>query len=811
MPHDPLSFLRRCLPAVVSILVAACGGASGVSDSTPSAGAESAMRDATALAATWVSCASEGATCSFSGTRSVRYGTDTLNVVKTYTGSVVCSNTNFGDPAPGSRKSCWYDSSTTVSTTTGTTSTSTTTTSPTAAGTTWTVCASEGGTCAFTGSRTVRFGTATANVTRTLTGPVACSTAVFGDPAYGTAKQCWLGSTTTTSTTTTTTGGTTTGSTGTTAATFSYCTWEGGTCTFSGTREVRFGTATLYTTKVFAGSVLCSNAAFGDPAPNQAKSCSVSSQTTTAAVGSTTGGTTGGTTGTTTTSPTTTTTTTTTTTPITTTVGTTASTGLNLTACVPSGVGRDYQVGEGSGQIPTLDQVPWEGLAAGDTVRIFYKSTPYRGKILVAAKGTTSAPVRVCGVKSASGQRPVIDGAGAVARRGLSYSAVNVDNIQEARAVVLVDRLGSQDWGSAFPTNIQIDGLEIRGAKPGNTFTNAFGATQAYVDFGGCIWLERGHNLTVVDNVIYDCTNGIFSKSVDGGDFLVTKNVRIAGNTIYGNGVVGDEHQHNTYIQSIGVVYEFNRYGPLRAGALGNAIKDRSVGTVVRFNRIEEGAHAIDLVEAEDFPAAALADPAYRTAFVYGNQIIKSGNTGSFIHYGGDHYGSTAGANWGEPLFRRGTLYFFHNSIQANGTMAALFQLATTLERAEVWNNAFVFAPTVTYPSLRMNSEVGAGWTAGGVLSLGRNWITAGWGDTDPWHTIPGQVLGAANLITSGVAQPLDASTFVPVAGSAVVDGAQANLSAVGVHAVNYQVDASGWPRARSVVGAAADLGAVER
>ena len=47
---------------------------------------------------------------------------------------------------------------------------------------------------------------------------------------------------------------------------------------------------------------------------------------------------------------------------------------------------------------------------AGDTVRIFYSSTPYKGKFLLAAQGTTDAPVRICGVRGPNGERPEIDG-----------------------------------------------------------------------------------------------------------------------------------------------------------------------------------------------------------------------------------------------------------------------------------------------------------------------------------------------------------------------------------------------------------------
>lgn len=491
---------------------------------------------------------------------------------------------------------------------------------------------------------------------------------------------------------------------------------------------------------------------------------------------------------------------------------------LNLTACLPSGQGRDYQVGPGAGQLASLDLVPWASLAAGDTVRIFYRDTPYRGKFLIAASGTATAPVRVCGVKSASGQRPVIDGQNAVTRAGLDYGdSTSTDYLHQTRSVIVVKKLGAQAW-QAFPSYIQIDGLEVVGAKPGNSFTDAAGVVRQYVEFGACVWIDRGHNITVADNVIHDCSQGVYSKSTDDGDFAVTKNIRLAGNYIYGNGIVGKETLHNTYMASSNIVYEFNRYGPLRAGAGGNAIKDRSVGTVVRYNRIEEGAHAIDLVEAEDFPVYALAQPAYRTTLVYGNQIIKKSGTGTTIHYGGDHSGSAPGANWGEPFFRQGTLYFYNNTVRltASSGTGQIFQASTTLERVEAWNNVFVFDAGITYPAMRASQEVNLKyWTPGGIVNLGRNWISAGWADSDPYHTVPGQLLGQTNML-SGAAVPVDANTLVPLAGSAVLDVGQTAFSsavaaALAAHPVAYQLDTQFTPRIRTVSGAGADLGAVER
>ncbi|MDQ1816957.1 hypothetical protein RBA41_26990 [Massilia sp. CCM 9210] len=182
----------------------------------------------------------------------------------------------------------------------------------------------------------------------------------------------------------------------------------------------------------------------------------------------------------------------------------------------------------------------------------------------------------------------------------------------------------------------------------------------------------------------------------------------------------------------------------------------------MRYNRIETGARAIDLVEAEDFPVTAMRDPAYRSTFVYGNVIVKNGDHGSVIHYGGDHFYSAAGNTWGEPIFRKGTLYFFNNTVHMTGANVSLFQLSATEETAEVRNKVFVAAPSVTAFRMRSNSGVGPGWTAGGIVNLGKNWATTGWRD----GAVPGQLNGQGNML-SGSAAPQRAGPSGPVAAQA--------------------------------------------
>lgn len=60
------------------------------------------------------------------------------------------------------------------------------------------------------------------------------------------------------------------------APTWTQCAAENGKCTFSDSREVRFGAADQYTSKVFTGSVTCNAAAFGiDPTKGVVKTCEV--------------------------------------------------------------------------------------------------------------------------------------------------------------------------------------------------------------------------------------------------------------------------------------------------------------------------------------------------------------------------------------------------------------------------------------------------------------------------------------------------------------------------------------------------------
>ncbi|CAN5325297.1 hypothetical protein BH10PAT1_BH10PAT1_4320 [soil metagenome] len=56
----------------------------------------------------WTFCVNEGSTCSFSGTKQVRYGSGTTFFIKSAKTSIACNNATFGDPTKGVSKHCDY-------------------------------------------------------------------------------------------------------------------------------------------------------------------------------------------------------------------------------------------------------------------------------------------------------------------------------------------------------------------------------------------------------------------------------------------------------------------------------------------------------------------------------------------------------------------------------------------------------------------------------------------------------------------------------------------------------------------------------
>ncbi len=294
----------------------------------------------------------------------------------------------------------------------------------------------------------------------------------------------------------------------------------------------------------------------------------------------------------------------------------------------------------------------------------------------------------------------MIDGNGAT-------TPLNLNFWSEQRGVIKVG--GANIPADTMPKHIVIENLEIRSAHPDYQFVDDGGSVQNYTTAASPIYVEKGENITVRNCKMHDGANGFFVAS---SDDAVSRNILVEGNYIYNNGIVGSAFYHNSYTAAIGITFQFNRFGPLRAGSVGNALKDRSAGTVVRYNWIESGNRQLDLVDAED-SAQIVNSPEYRKTFVYGNILIEPDGAGNsqITHYGGDS-GTTSD-------YRKGKLYFYNNTIiSTRAGNTTLFRLSTNDENCDARNN--IFYNTANGTNLAMIDDTG-------VLDISHNWLKSGW------------------------------------------------------------------------------------
>jgi len=369
--------------------------------------------------------------------------------------------------------------------------------------------------------------------------------------------------------------------------------------------------------------------------------------------------------------------------------------------------------------LDTIAEVPWATLQPGDRVLIHWRPEPYKEKWVICRQGTEQQPIRISGILGPNGELPVIDGNGAVTPLNLNFAS-------EQRGVI---KIGSANIpADTMPKHIIIEGLEIRSAHPNYQFTDDGGNTQTYSSAASSIYVEKGEDIVVRSCKLHDSANGFFVAS---SDETVSRNILVENNYIFGNGIVGSAFQHNNYTAAIGITFQFNRFGPPRAGSIGNNLKDRSAGLVVRYNWLEGGNRSLDLVDGEDSVQIRNA-PEYRKSFVYGNVLIKGdGGNNQTTHYGGD---SGTVAN-----YRKGMLYFYNNTIVSSRTgNTVIFRLSTNEDLCDARNN--ILFTTNAGTSLAMLAETG-------TLTLANNWSKSGWRNSFE-APFSGTVTGGSTFVT---------------------------------------------------------------
>jgi len=405
---------------------------------------------------------------------------------------------------------------------------------------------------------------------------------------------------------------------------------------------------------------------------------------------------------------------------------------------------KTYDVGPGQ-RYENIGSVPWNSLQSGDKVQIHYRSEPYREKFLISSRGTATAHISVVGISGANGEQPVVSGAQATTGTNMTYRW-STPEYQQSLGVV---EIGYRTNGPK-PGFIDVVNLTITGAVSSNTYTAQDGSTQAFVKDACGIHIYGAEHLFFSHMTITGNANGFFAKS-GGDETFVSRDITVENSFIYGNGVIGSFLQHNFYTESDRVTVQGNRFGMLITGALGSILKDRSAGSVIRYNWFPTAARMLDLVEPQDGYTVLCALPYYGQDFVYGNIFYSNGTDPAEmtkpIHYGGDS---------GTGFERRGPLYFYQNTFvlernQQEGWKMAIFEVTRNTAKIEIWNNIFAnFPRTAGSPRIEMDVSGGTG-----SFIFGPNWVSPDWHMSfTGYPAFTGTVMGADHLISLSANDP---------------------------------------------------------
>ncbi|WP_162668352.1 FG-GAP-like repeat-containing protein [Gemmata massiliana] len=474
-----------------------------------------------------------------------------------------------------------------------------------------------------------------------------------------------------------------------------------------------------------------------------------------------------------------------------------------VTPSAGTGVPRVYDIGPGQ-KYQNIADLDWSKLGPGDTVNIHYKPGGYHELFQISTRGTATARITINGIPDpVTGALPVIDGYQAV----LAPQFVNSYAALSGSGAVVIGVRPNYAVGYK-PGYITIQNLQVQNAYQGNsnnTFTDYNGLKKAYGLVGAGIYLERAENVTIKGCTINGNGQGVFGAGQSGFDRLLM-GVTLDGNYIYGNGNIGSDRQHNTYIEGIDTLYQNNRYGSLRSGALGAGLKDRSVGLIIRNNYIEGGAHQLQLPEAENQSDLAVTLESYHQVFVYGNTLVApSGSASSIVFYGGD--------GGQDVKYRKGILSLYNNTMITRSDASQVYKitgvkLATSGETVDARNNIFAAVPNTAGARSPVFNLVADNNNA----YFGQNWVPSNYAIS--FGAFTGHAGGTKNLIIGSSVEPGFVSPtngdYHLKATSAAIDASGQIAGTLSAHPVDREYLDPRTSRPRLVAGRALDLGAFE-
>jgi fibronectin type 3 domain-containing protein len=507
----------------------------------------------------------------------------------------------------------------------------------------------------------------------------------------------------------------------------------------------------------------------------------------------------------------------------------------------PALTGGDYEVGAGKAYTTISSTPSIDNLAPGTIIRIWNTDTTgsspstFHEYYQISSTGTPTQPIILCGVPDSLGNLPIVDGSNAKGQ-----SDIDTNGAAAGAGIITAWKHDSpygywQD-GSPGPNYVSITGLHIRNANvnysyypPGSTTLTPYG------EFVGCVSLYSGTYIDVSGNELDNCGLGLFTmENASNGWNAVTQEITVMGNHIQYTGEAGDYSEHEAYFQAWYGLMQGNLLDNFTSGAEGGGIKWRGVEGIFRYNSLATGpSRDFDLVENQDgapyvefedylgAPGDTVCDDsllclgdtaganiiaAYQESeqkdFIYGNLIFGT-SAEVQIHYAADDSGGMQDRN--------GTLYFYSNTLDNaqiifdNGQWGdgydPFLQPRVDARNNILWARTVAWSGVVQmvfghYATIIMDATTNlmqAGTFTIATPIEGAIWqdgTQEGWPstcDSTPcfWPlTVPLNThlygLSNANYLTTSTL-PYDATTLVPVAGSAAIE-AGTPLSVAGAY-----------------------------
>lgn len=383
----------------------------------------------------------------------------------------------------------------------------------------------------------------------------------------------------------------------------------------------------------------------------------------------------------------------------------------------PNETGTDYEVGPSQtyttiGAALTVlynaSQTSW----AGSTVRVHNEDTTgtnpttYHEYIQIRGSGTATQPFRICGVPDSVGHLPVIDASASTAQSWVSTGAC------AGYAAMCIWPGPSNPYGlyqaGPIPTAyLVIEGLSIKNANSANTYTPPGGGAAVNWGDSECIGSRAGSDQEYIGNELSFCNIGLFTDFQASHAWMGFQgHDLIEGNYIHDNGTSGSFIDHQLYLQGWLQAIQFNIVDKMVAGGEGSNLKDRGVGSIIRYNYLGDGETAnsplrvfdsTDNQDASDYMtldqiggASGVAylgvsgnttcttswwcqgdtlgangvtawDEMWHDYFVYGN-VVQNSIANWVQHYMSDHGASDSS--------RQGTAEFYDNTLNLTTTNA---------------------------------------------------------------------------------------------------------------------------------------------